>query len=136
MKAVPYYRLRADGNRALILVNIDNAEYIIGKENIWTIQNNAMVPPVVWASREEIKKALRRSWIETQTYDGGLIVFISLAKIVQCGYLKNLVDSAKDNAEIKIDFFAYIFTSGQMILTADDYFKVHSQLQELERGYR
>jgi len=137
MKAKPFYRLKRNGDRALFLMNIDLTDYIHGKDNMWIAVNGAIYPPIISASRDEIKKALRRSWIETSDYDGERTIFINLARITQCGYLKNIQEKADAKSpDMPDDYFAFFFGNGSLIITKDDYFKVYAQLQELERGYR
>jgi hypothetical protein len=137
MKAKPFYRLKRNGDRTLFILNIDTVDYISGKENMWIPANNSIRPPIISASRDEIKKALRRSWIETSDYDGERTFFINLARITQCGYLKNIMEKADEKSpDMPDDYFAFFFANGSFIITRDDYFKVYAQLQELERGYR
>jgi hypothetical protein len=137
MKAKPFYRLKRNGDRALFLLNIDLTDYIRGKDNIWMAFNGAIRPPIISESKDEIKKSLRRSWIETQSYEGNAAIFINLARITQCGYLKNIMEKADAKSpDMPDDYFAFFFANGSFIITRDDYFKVYAQLQELERGYR
>lgn len=138
MKAKPFYRLKRNGDRALFLLNIDLVDYIRGKDTIWMAFNGAIRPPIISASRDEIKKALRRSWIETSSYENDATVFfINLARITQCGYLKNIMEKADEKSpDMPDDYFAFFFANGSFIITRDDYFKVYASMQELERGYR
>jgi len=137
MKAKPFYRLKANGDRALFILNIDLVDYIQGKENTWTILNGAIHPLIVYAAKDEIKKSLRRSWIETSDYQGEYTIYINLSRIVHCGYLKNILDKADAKSpDMPDDYFTFFFGNGAFIITRDDYFKVYASLQELERGYR
>lgn len=137
MKTMPAYRRKPNGDQALMLLNVDLIDYIQGKGASWYVLNGAIHPTIISLSRDAIKKALRRSWIETRGCEDETIIFINLARVTQCGYLKNILDKADAKSpDIPDDFFAFFFQSGAFVVTRDDYFKVYAQLQEFERGYR